>query len=79
MLDPAEPELLHPVFAEPIAILEGMNGGLDKFRRLGGHVLIALDGTEYFGSKKIHCHNCSTRQRGSAARARRSISTRCWG
>ena len=64
MLDPAEPELLHPVFAEPIAILEGMNGGLDKFRRLGGHVLIALDGTEYFGSKKIHCHNCSTRQRG---------------
>ena len=64
MLDLAEPELLHPVFAEPIAILEGMNGGLDKFRRLGGHVLIALDGTEYFGSKKIHCHNCSTRQRG---------------
>jgi hypothetical protein len=27
-------------------------------------VLIALDGTEYFSSKKIHCHNCSTRQRG---------------
>jgi hypothetical protein len=33
--------------------------------RLGGHVLIALDGTEYFSSKKIHCHNCSTRQRGN--------------
>jgi len=27
-------------------------------------VLIALDGTEYFSSKKLHCHNCSTRQRG---------------
>ena len=53
MLDPAEPELLHPVFAESVAILEGVNGGLDKFRRLGGHVLIALDGTEYFNSKKI--------------------------
>lgn len=64
MLDPAEPELLHPVFAEPIAILESVRGGFDPFQRLGGHVLIALDGTEYFSSKKIHCHNCSTRQRG---------------
>ena len=52
MLDPAEPDLLYPVFAEAVTILEGMNGGLDKFRRLGKHVLIALDGTEYFTSKK---------------------------
>jgi hypothetical protein len=65
MLDPTEPELLYPVFAAPVAALEGVNGGLDKFRRLGGHVLIALDGTEYFSSKKIHCHNCSTRQRSN--------------
>jgi hypothetical protein len=64
MLDPAPPELLEPVFAELVAILEGVNGGLDKFQRLGGHILIALDGTEYFSSKKIHCRNCSTRQRG---------------
>jgi len=65
MLDPAEPELLHPVFAEPVAILESVKGGLDPFRRLGDHVLIALDGTEYFSSKKIHCDNCSTRQRSN--------------
>jgi len=58
MLDPAEPDLLYPVFAEAVTILEGMNGGLDKFRRLERHVLIALDGTEYFTSNKIHCHNC---------------------
>src|SRR5215472_5835372 len=45
MLDPAESDLLYPVFAESVAILEGINGGLDKFRRLGTHVLIALDGT----------------------------------
>ena len=64
MLDPAEPKLLHPVFAESIAILEGVKGGLDKFQRLGGHILVALDGTEYFNSNKIHCHDCSTRQRG---------------
>jgi hypothetical protein len=68
MLDPAEPDLLYPVFAESVAILEGINGGLDKFRRLGTHVLIALDGTEYFTSKKIHCQNCSTRQRGKGER-----------
>jgi hypothetical protein len=34
MLDPAPPELLEPVFAELVAILEGVNGGLDKFQRL---------------------------------------------
>jgi hypothetical protein len=66
MLDPAEPERLHPVFADTVAALEGMPGGLDTFRRLGGHVLIALDGTEYFCSKTIHCRHCSTRLRGKA-------------
>jgi hypothetical protein len=64
MLDPAAPERLHPVFADTVATLERMTGGLDAFRRLGDHVLIALDGTEYFCSKNIHCQNCSTRLRG---------------
>jgi hypothetical protein len=64
MLDPAEPHLLDPVFAETLAVLEGIPGGLASFRRLGDHVLIALDGTEYFCSKTIHCPNCSTRLRG---------------
>jgi len=54
MLDPAEPELLYSVFADPVAILEGLKGGLEPFQRLGDHVLIALDGTEYFSSKNIH-------------------------
>src|SRR5437868_9555168 len=53
MLDPAEPERLHPVFADAVAALEAMTGGLEAFRRLGDHVLIALDGTEYFCSKTI--------------------------
>jgi hypothetical protein len=73
MLDPVEPERLYPVFAEPVATLEGANGGLDPFRRLGGHVLIALDGTEYFSSKKIHCHNCSTRQRSKGEKYFRDL------
>jgi hypothetical protein len=38
-------------------------GGLADFQRLGGHVLIALDGTEYFTSRKIRCTNCSHRKR----------------
>ena len=51
------------MFAETLAALERRAGGLASFRRLGDHVLIALDGTEYFCSKTIHCPNCSTRLR----------------
>jgi hypothetical protein len=46
-----------------VAELEG-SGGLKDFRRLGDHVLIALDGTEYHVSSKVHCQQCSTRKRG---------------
>jgi hypothetical protein len=66
LLDLATPNLLHPAFAETIEQLRQINGGLDVFRRLGGRVLIALDGTEYHCSKKIHCAHCSTRIRGKA-------------
>lgn len=64
MLDPAEPEQLHPVFADLMAEIERTDG-LDAFRRLGGHILIALDGTEYHKSYKIHCPHCSTRARSN--------------
>jgi hypothetical protein len=66
LLDPATPDLLHPVFAETIEQLRLIDGGLNVFRRLGGRVLIALDGTEYHCSKKIRCAHCSTRSRGKA-------------
>jgi hypothetical protein len=65
MLDPAAPTLLRPVFAETIEQLRQIDGGLDMFRRLDGRVLIALDGTEYHCSRKIHCPHCSTRVRGN--------------
>lgn len=64
MLDPADPALLHPAFTEAVDHLAQRNCGLDMFRRLGGRVLIALDGTEYHCSRKIHCPRCSTRLRG---------------
>jgi hypothetical protein len=65
MLDPADPALLHPVFAETVEQLGWIDGGLDVFRRLDRHMLIALDGTEYHCSRKIHCQHCSTRVRSN--------------
>ena len=65
MLDPADPALLHPVFGETIEQLKQVDGGLELFRRLDGHVLIAFDGSQYHGSRKIHCANCSTRTRSN--------------
>jgi hypothetical protein len=36
-------------------------GFLKSYEVLGGQLLIGLDGTEYFSSKKIHCDQCSVR------------------
>lgn len=64
MLDPVEPGTLFPMFEATLAALEKA-GGLGSFQRLGGHVLIALDGTEYFCSQKLSCPNCSSRARAN--------------
>ena len=63
MLDPVSPALLFPAFGAIRERLQQSSGLLESFRRLGDHVLIALDGTEYFCSDKLHCQNCSTRRR----------------
>jgi len=62
MLDPVPPECFHARFPHAVEVLEA-GGGLAAFRRLGHHVLIAFDGTEYFRSAKLHCPRCSTRKR----------------
>ena len=59
MLDPISPDAFQPAFDAGIRALEA-GGGLAPFRRLGGHVLIALDGTQYHRSAKVHCRRCST-------------------
>ena len=66
MLDPVTPDRLYPLFASLRERLE-TGGGLRPFRRLDGHLLVALDGTEYFCSRKISCSNCSRRKRGDGA------------
>ena len=63
-LDPVAPEQLFPMFSHTLSALVA-GGGLAPFRRLGGHVLIALDGTEYFCSQKLSCPNCSSRARAN--------------
>lgn len=63
LLDPLEPEHLFPVFEDSITLLEE-NGQLQGFRDYQGHLLIALDGTQYFSSKEIHCDDCSHRTHG---------------
>jgi hypothetical protein len=61
LLDPLAPSYLEPVFVE---IFQGLaqHRLLDRFRVLGDHLLVSLDGTTYFSSKTIHCPNCLTRQ-----------------
>ncbi len=63
MLDPVEPTCFYPMFADIMAELQ-QSGSLDAMRCLGGHMLIALDGTEYHCSRDVHCPNCSHRKRG---------------
>jgi hypothetical protein len=59
MLDGAPPAVFDPLFFKTIET----DGVLAPFQRLGGRTLIALDGTECFCSRKIHCPRCSTRKR----------------
>jgi hypothetical protein len=61
LLDPIAPNALDPVFVEVFERLE-QHRMLVPFRTLGDQLLVALDGTNYFASQGIHCHNCLTRQ-----------------
>jgi hypothetical protein len=61
LLDPITPSHFDPVFVEVFARL-GQHHLFDSFRAFGRHLLVALDGTHYFASQAIHCHNCLTRQ-----------------
>src|SRR3954470_20059304 len=62
MLDPVHPSHLQPAFDQTLEMLR-QHDGLRAFQRLGGRVLIALDGTEYFCSQKLGCPQCLTRRR----------------
>lgn len=61
LLDPIAPSHFNPIFVEVFDHLEQQHL-LEPFRVLDHHLLVSLDGTQYFSSKAIHCQNCLTRQ-----------------
>jgi hypothetical protein len=61
LLDPIAPSHVNPIFIEVFDHLEQQHL-LEPFRVLDHHLLVSLDGTQYFSSKAIHCQNWLTRQ-----------------
>jgi hypothetical protein len=59
LLDPVPPSTVFPVFSSAVDALHGL-GHLEPYRSINGNLLVALDGTQYFSSSKIHCENRST-------------------
>jgi len=57
ILDPVSPKVLRPVFTSVFRQLQ-RGKALEPMTFLDGHYLLALDGTEYFSSKTIHCASC---------------------
>ena len=57
-LDPVPPEKLFPLYDEVYEEVR-QEGLLESFRAIQNTILIALDGTWYGSSQKIHCPNCS--------------------
>ncbi len=60
LLDPVTASKIFGAFQRVYQWLK-KQGVLKKFRYLDGEILIALDGTEYFSSKKINCPHCNHR------------------
>lgn len=60
LLDPISPEHLGSVYRHVFQTLD-QQAVLKPYRSFAQQLLIALDGTTYFTSKKIHCPNCSQR------------------
>lgn len=57
ILDEIDPKMLHRALSN-LFVLAGRGHVIDALRLPDGTVLISLDGTGYFSSKKIHCVNC---------------------
>lgn len=57
IMDNVAPSYVLPMFSY---VLDGLNysGHLHKFRSFNGNLVAALDGTQFFSSKKVHCPSC---------------------
>ena len=61
LLDPVAPSTVFPLFSYAVDALHTL-GHLDPYRAINGDLLMAMDGTQYFCSSKVHCDNCSVTQ-----------------
>src|SRR5215470_13289247 len=57
ILDPVSPESVRPLFKSVFGQLQ-RGKALESMMFLEDYYLLALDGTEYFSSKTIHCASC---------------------
>ena len=60
LLDPIPAPTIFGAFQQVYQWLK-KKGVMKKFLYLDGEILIALDGTEYFSSKRINCPHCNVR------------------
>ena len=60
LLEPVSPTHLDCFYRQTFQALE-QTGVLKSYRSFANQLLVAIDGTEYFSSKKIHCEQCSQR------------------
>ena len=67
LLDGVAPREFFPVFS---SIVDGLDesGHLQAYRSINGDLLVALDGTQYFSSTKIHCAHCSVKNHQNGTR-----------
>lgn len=61
LLDGVPPESIFPLFWQIFADLNA-SGQLQAFQGHGEQLLVALDGTQYHSSQKIHCTHCSVKE-----------------
>jgi hypothetical protein len=61
ILDEVDPDRVRPLFKDVFRQLQ-RGKVLEDYVFLDGCYLVALDGVEYFCSKKVHCDHCLTRQ-----------------
>ena len=66
ILDELDPEHLQGLYARHFAYLREL-GLLRQYRFLGKHLLLSIDGVEYFNSQQVHCDKClDKKQRGGS-------------
>ena len=61
LMDEVPPQRIFPFFLQLYGDLK-QSGYMDAFRSYIGNLLLGLDGTQYFSSKKICCESCCQRR-----------------